>query len=283
MLFSKIEAKTIVLALVLTLALAVFNGNVSAGTVDPDDEGHKFTYGEALDWVNFDPGFGPGVTVSATKVTGYAWCDTAGWINLSPSSYGGVTHDGEGNLSGWAWSESAGWISFSCENTATCATVDYGVKIDLATGAFEGYAWSDVAGWINFNLSSTPYADYAVETSLNGVVTPAISGNAGAGGAVLSYDDGGAMTATASANGDYSFTVSYGWSGTVTPSLASYTFSPPIRTYSGVTTDQTDQDYTVTTIAIPSLNQWGVAILVLFVFLFSIRKNGKRTNRIRQE
>ena len=278
MFFSKIEAKTIFLAFVLTSALAVFAGSVSAGTVDPGDEGRKFTYGEALDWINFDPGFGPGVTVSPTAVTGYAWCNTAGWINLSPSSYGGVTHDGNGNLSGWAWSESAGWISFSCENTATCATVNYGVKIDLSTGAFEGYAWSDVAGWINFNLASTPYSDHAVVTSLDEMVIPSISGNAGVGGAILSYDDGGPMTATASANGDYSFTVSYGWSGTVTPSFDLYAFSPPNRTYSGVTTDQTDQDYTIA--AIPSLNQWGLAILALVLLLVSIRKNGRRTNRI---
>ena len=54
---------------------------------------------------------------------------------------------------------------------------------------------------------------------------PQISGNAGTGGVTLSYDDGGAKTATAESSGNYSFSVSDGWSGTVTPLLAGYTFT----------------------------------------------------------
>lgn len=33
------------------------------------------------------------------------------------------------DLRGWAWSETVGWISFSCENTDTCNTAEYGVTI----------------------------------------------------------------------------------------------------------------------------------------------------------
>ena len=44
-----------------------------------------------------------------------------------------------------------------------------------------------------------------------------ISGNAGVGGATLSYNNGGARTATADNGGDYSFQVKYNWSGMVTP------------------------------------------------------------------
>ena len=239
---SRFEATKIVWASVFISALAVFAGNVSAATVDPDGDGRKFAYGEAVDWINFNPGFDSGVTVTETAVTGYAWCDTAGWINLSPESHGGVTHDGEGNLSGWAWSESAGWISFSCENTDTCGEVDYVVKIDLSDGVFEGYAWSDAVGWINFNLASTDYAANGAKTAWD----HAISGNAGEVGAVLSYEDGVVKEATAGDGGVYSFTVSYGWSGTVTPSKTGYDFAPPSRTYTEVTTDQTGQDYAAT-------------------------------------
>ena len=121
--------------------------------------------------------------------------------------------------------ESAGWISFSCKNNGdTCGDVDYGVRIDLSNGVFEGYAWSEVVGWINFNLASTSYSAYAAKTSW----PHAISGNAGVGGFELSYNDGGGVkTATAEANGDYSFNVSYGWDGTVTPYKPGYTFDPP--------------------------------------------------------
>jgi hypothetical protein len=45
------------------------------------------------------------------------------------------------------------------------------------------------------------------------------------------------------ANGFYSVTVAYGWSGTVIPAKSGYVFSPPSRTYSNVTSNQSNQDY----------------------------------------
>jgi len=46
-------------------------------------------------------------------------------------------------------------------------------------------------------------------------------------------------------NGYYSATVSFGWSGTVTPTKSGgYTFTPASRSYSNVILDQTGQDYT---------------------------------------
>ncbi len=70
-----------------------------------------------------------------------------------------------------------------------------------------------------------------------------ISGNAGMGGVMLSYNDGGPRTVTTDANGSYSITVLYGWSGTVTPSRTGFTFIPASRTYSYLAADQTHQDY----------------------------------------
>jgi len=71
---------------------------------------------------------------------------------------------GEGdNLSNYAWSENVGWISFNCTNQDTCATVDYGVNIDPASGEFSGEAWSENVGWISFNRTETgapPAAPY---------------------------------------------------------------------------------------------------------------------------
>ena len=46
--------------------------------------------------------------------------------------------------------------------------------------------------------------------------------------------------------GSYSTTVDHGWSGTVTPTKAGYTFDPANRVYSFVTSDQANQDYTPT-------------------------------------
>jgi LysM repeat protein len=72
-----------------------------------------------------------------------------------------------------------------------------------------------------------------------------ISGNAVVGFATLSYVDGTAKTAAADGNGNYSFTVSYYWTGTVTPSKTGYTFSPASRSYSNVASSQTAQNYAV--------------------------------------
>jgi hypothetical protein len=91
------------------------------------------------------------------------------------------------------------------------------------------------------NCSSGPHYFDNFEVIPSGKYT--ISGNAGAAGVTLSYEDGGAKTATADAGGDYSFTVPQGWSGTVTPSKPSTTFAPASRDYGAVSTNQTDQDY----------------------------------------
>jgi hypothetical protein len=76
--------------------------------------------------------------------------------------------------------------------------------------------------------------------------TRVISGNAGVAGATLSYIDGSTLkTATADENGLYSFVVPKGWSGTVTPSKAAYTFTPDIKSYTNVTINET-QNYIAT-------------------------------------
>ncbi|HNH80343.1 MAG TPA: S8 family serine peptidase [Anaerolineales bacterium] len=78
-----------------------------------------------------------------------------------------------------------------------------------------------------------------------------ISGDAGIGGATLTYTDGTVKTATADSSGLYSFQVPSGWSGTVTPSKSGYEFSPTSRTYTSVGADQTAQDYTA---SVPIIN-----------------------------
>jgi predicted outer membrane repeat protein len=71
--------------------------------------------------------------------------------------------------------------------------------------------------------------------------TITISGNAGVADATITYTGG---STTANGSGNYTFTIPYGWTGTVTPSKTGYTFSPAARSYSSVTADQANQDYT---------------------------------------
>jgi hypothetical protein len=53
----------------------------------------------------------------------------------------------------------------------------------------------------------------------------------------------GATCGVSDASGNYACTVPQGWSGTVTPSLAGYTFTPASRSYSSVAASQTAQGY----------------------------------------
>jgi len=64
-------------------------------------------------------------------------------------------------------------------------------------------------------------------------------------GVSVDADNGGGSDTT-DPNGEYSLTVNYDWSGTVTPTKTGYTFAPTDRPYSNVTSDQIDQDYTAT-------------------------------------
>jgi hypothetical protein len=76
-----------------------------------------------------------------------------------------------------------------------------------------------------------------------------ISGYAGVPNATITYTGG---STKASISGYYSFSVSPGWSGRVTPSKPGYTFAPPFRDYTNVTAYQTKQNYTAA--AIPGSN-----------------------------
>ena len=88
-----------------------------------------------------------------------------------------LAHAGaQDKIYGWAWSSDdlsavplgapkggVGWISFNCTNTQSCASVDYGVTIDV-NDVFSGYAWGSNGpdssgnptgiGWISFNSSA---------------------------------------------------------------------------------------------------------------------------------
>ena len=70
-----------------------------------------------------------------------------------------------------------------------------------------------------------------------------ISGNTNVGVATLTYTDVTVKTITSALNGDYSFTVPYNWSGTVTPSKIGFAFTPLNITYTNVTANQLSQNY----------------------------------------
>ncbi|MGE5341218.1 MAG: leucine-rich repeat domain-containing protein [Candidatus Omnitrophota bacterium] len=81
-------------------------------------------------------------------------------------------------------------------------------------------------------------------------ITYAISGNVGVSGVILSYTDGTSKSVTSDSTGNFTLTVSRGWSGTVTPSSPCYTFSPASKTYNRVSANKALESYK----AIPRTN-----------------------------
>ena len=95
------------------------------------------------------------------------------------------------NVSGFAWSENFGWISFNsteCDidgngfidgngidddldcggDNSSTLIVDYGAKVDVATGQMSGFAWSPNIGWIYFGDSNIPEALLAEAPTIAG-------------------------------------------------------------------------------------------------------------------
>jgi uncharacterized delta-60 repeat protein len=74
-------------------------------------------------------------------------------------------------------------------------------------------------------------------------VTFTIAGNAGTSGVTLRYVDGTSKTATTDASGNYSFTVSYQWTGSVSPTKTGFSFRPTARSYSALNENRTNQNF----------------------------------------
>lgn len=121
--------------LLAVVVLTAVSTPAAQGDIDP---ARRYAYAENAGFIDWRPESG-GAVVTDAALMGFLWSDSIGWIRLDPPG-GGVTHDGNGNLSGWAYAENAGWIAF--------ATPYSQVTINPTTGDFDGYAWSDSIGWI---------------------------------------------------------------------------------------------------------------------------------------
>ena len=121
-----------------------------------------------------------------------------------------------------------------------------------------GYGWSGTAtpskagyGFSPSNRSYTELVSDRMDEDYTGFIVHLISGfvrtdgGEGMEGVTITFDTGGGEATTAS-DGSYSHAVKEGWSGTATPSLNCYTFTPPSRSYTDVTSDYSDQNYTGT-------------------------------------
>jgi hypothetical protein len=143
--------------------------------------------------------------------------------------------------------------------TATVTNVSSGADSRLVTISGGDLASFNGTVGLDISLSQDIVSTYTGKHLVASVPNPneiytvvnsyhTITGNAGVGGATLSYMDEVLKTVTADGSGNYSITVPSGWSGAVTPSKVGYSFSPINRVYSNVVADQTAQNYIVTAI-----------------------------------
>ncbi|HQP70423.1 MAG TPA: hypothetical protein PLK90_08505 [Clostridiales bacterium] len=103
-----------------------------------------------------------------------------------------------------------------------------------------------IIGTATANTFAFPYSFKLNFSESSNVISGRITNSSGAtiSGVTLSGTNGIVSTTTDS-NGDYSLSVPTDiWTGVITPSKSSYTFSPSQRSYSNVSTSQTSQNYT---------------------------------------
>ena len=116
--------------------------------------------------------------------------------------------------------------------------------VDGPNGVYQ----SGTSGFPTQTYNATNYWVDVVFSTSGPIQSFTISGTVTVGGnplanVVMSGLPGSPVT---NASGVYTGTVSYNWSGTVTPTLAGYNFTPATRSYTNVQANQTAQNYTAT-------------------------------------
>jgi type II secretory pathway component GspD/PulD (secretin) len=122
------------------------------------------------------------------------------------------------------------------------ATVDYGWS-GTVTPTKEGYTFEPST--LEYSNLMGPQTNQMYTATIS---TFTISGTAGMDGVEMKGLPGAAVFTDAT--GYYSATVDYGWSGTVTPQKAGYTFEPATSSYSRIISNRDEQNYSPTLITL---------------------------------
>ncbi|MBI4775204.1 MAG: PKD domain-containing protein [Deltaproteobacteria bacterium] len=146
-------------------------------------------------------------------------------------------------------------ISYAGDSAGGSTTTDEGGAYTFTVpSGWSGYALAAKTGW-TFQPPSIGYSNMTADSvkDYTGFADLVIAGNIVAdqslGGAYLAEvdvvftSDEGPWSVETDGSGDYSSTVPYGWSGTVTPTLTGWSFDPGFRTFSGLTESVSDADF----------------------------------------
>jgi hypothetical protein len=122
------------------------------------------------------------ITITDSGITGHAWGDEIGWINMNPTGAGVSVNPINGTLSGFAYASVGSWINFNPTGGGVSL-------VDNGTGSnFSGYAWVSgvYGGWLKFDCSSvntcvtTDWRIQSLRATSTSTTTP--SGGSGGGG-----------------------------------------------------------------------------------------------------
>jgi len=144
------------------------------------------------------------------------------------------------------------FIVFAQHYNSVSGDTRYGVLYDMhpaqmGTGAWAGiYCKATPDGQIklgDFIVFANNYGKQCPTPPTNPTISGYVrkSDNTPIAGVTMTFS--GIGTTTTNSNGYYSKQVTSGWSGTVTPSLSSWTFIPTSRSYSNVTGDMSNENY----------------------------------------
>lgn len=133
---------------------------------------------------------------------------------------------------------------FSNPTVTTCANQACGIsETDLANSANNALSLNNVRVDVaNFRPTKVALST-STRVKLNGVVS---YNGQGLANVLLTPSDTGAVCGFTGSNGAFSCSVRYGWTGTITPSLSGYSFTPIKYSVSNLTTSKTDVVITAT-------------------------------------
>ncbi len=133
---------------------------------------------------------------------------------------------------------------FSNPAVTTCANQSCGIsETDLANSANNALSLNNVRNDVaNFRATKVPLST-STRVKLNGVIS---YNNAGLANVMLTPSDSGAVCGFSGSNGAFSCSVRFGWTGTITPSLTGYKFTPVQYSVNRLTSNKTDAVITAT-------------------------------------
>ena len=221
--------------------LLVLGPDTPAGVVDTDTHQQ----------IDIAPTIGAMLDFSTPQATGTAIASAmSGASNAAPVASSvtitGTTTVGQVLTLSYTYSDAEG----DAEGVSTFRWLRNDVAVAGATSKTYTLVLADAGATIKGEVTPVAVAGTSPGTAVQSagvgpvnVLKPVISGNTGVGSVTLSYVDTTAKTLTSNTSGAYAITVSYNWSGTVTPSLNGYTFIPPNGTYAGLVRDTANQNY----------------------------------------